>query len=199
MLGRTSGRRTAKSISIKGQGCRSGRAAGKAPAPASGTAPSLGSRPACRRRWPPCPRAPRDRRDRRPAGGAPARADPRARQGLCRRGLRHDLPRHQPQPLAPLVHHGGLRQPRQGALSPRAHAVGGVAAPDPRATPSSPDTGASIAQPGTTTRLTAGRLGISRVAGAAWLACTIFARISAARTWARLASSARPVCISSAA
>ncbi len=30
MLGRTSGQRTAKSISIKGQRCRSGRAAGKA-------------------------------------------------------------------------------------------------------------------------------------------------------------------------
>ncbi len=30
MLGRTSGRLIAKSISIKGQGCRSGRAAGKA-------------------------------------------------------------------------------------------------------------------------------------------------------------------------
>ncbi len=30
ILGRTSGRRIAKSISIKGQGCRSGRAAGKA-------------------------------------------------------------------------------------------------------------------------------------------------------------------------
>ena len=30
MLGRTSGRRIAKSISIKGQDCRSGRAAGKA-------------------------------------------------------------------------------------------------------------------------------------------------------------------------
>ena len=30
ILGRTSGRRIAKSISIKGQGCRSGRGAGKA-------------------------------------------------------------------------------------------------------------------------------------------------------------------------
>jgi Putative stress-induced transcription regulator len=44
-----------------------------------------------------------------------------AHQAVCGRRLRLVLRRHQPNRLAPVVHHAELRQPRQGAPVPSAH------------------------------------------------------------------------------